>query len=419
MSSRRSTSSRDLRRFKRLRHRWLLGAIYAGAVGVVVICFALAAVTIWPSVGARGADAMRGLIGDQATAGVEGFVLSSQDWAHHVQYALGISRPQAPWSLDSAGAERPTTSSTISTGPTAATHGGGKTGATTATTTTTAPPWQPAPVQALGTLAGEGEWSPYISDPYGRTVGFRTALQPDTGRPYAVVAVVAMDLKNTRLHFVLGYREPISDKKISRPGTISKADRTPRRLLAGFNGGFQARHGNYGAMADGAMALPARDTLGTIVVYRDGRVDLGAWGVDIKSSPDMVSWRQNGPLVISHGAINPHTMDDAPQDWGFVLKGGVATWRSAVGLSQDRRTLYYLVGPSLTISALAQAMHQAGVWDGIQLDINKAWTRFDRFAVKNGKLQAQPVLKDINQDSRFLEPYKRDFFYLTVGPPPG
>jgi Phosphodiester glycosidase len=416
MSTQRTTSSRVLRRFKWLRRPWLLGAISAVAVGVVVICLTLAAVTIWPSVGARGADAMRGLIGDQATASVEGFVLSWQDRAHHVEYALGISRPQAPWSLDSAGAEPPTTSSTITTGPTATTHGGAKTGTTT---TTTEPPWQPAPVQALGTLAGEGKWSSYIKDPYGRTVGFRTALQPDPSRPYAVVAVVAVDLTNTRLHFVLGYNEPISDMKISRPGTISQADRTPKRLLAGFNGGFQARHGNYGAMDDGAIALRARDNLGTIVVYRDGRVDLGAWGVDIESSSDMVSWRQNGPLVISHGVINAHTKDDAPEDWGFVLHGGVATWRSGVGLSQDRRTLYYFVGPSLTISALAQAMHQAGVWDGIQLDINKAWTRFDRFAVKNGKLQAQPVLKDINQDNRFLEPYKRDFFYLTAEPPPG
>lgn len=415
MSIQRTTSSRVLRRFKRLRHRRLLGAITAAAVGVVVLCFSLAAVTIWPSLGARGADAMRGLIGDRLTAGVEGFVLSLQDQVQHVQYALGIARPQTPWSLDSAGVG-PTTSSIITTGTTAATHGGVKTGATTAITTTTTPPWLLASVQASGTLAGEGEWSPYIKDPYGRTVGFRTALQPDTDRPYAVVAVVAVDLKNTRLHFVLGYKEPLSDKKISRPGTMSKADRTPKRLLAGFNGGFQARHGNYGAMDDGAIALPARDNLGTIVVYRDGRVDLGTWGVDIQSSPDMVSWRQNGPLVISHGAINPHTKDDAPEDWGFVLNGGVATWRSAVGLSEDRRTLYYFVGPSLTISALAGAMHQVGVWDGIQLDINKAWTRFDRFAVKNGKLQAQPVLKGINQDNRFLEPYKRDFFYLTVGP---
>jgi hypothetical protein len=78
-----------------------------------------------------------------------------------------------------------------------------------------------------------------------------------------------------------------------------------------------------------------------------------------------------------------------------------------------------VVGPSLTISALAAAMHQAGVWDGLQLDINKAWTRFDKATFKNGKLVAVPVLPGIVQDNRLFGTYSRDFFYITAGPATG
>ena len=43
-------------------------------------------------------------------------------------------------------------------------------------------------------------------------------------------------------------------------------------------------------MADGQVALPARDGFGTIAIYKDGRVDLGVWGADIQASPDMQVW---------------------------------------------------------------------------------------------------------------------------------
>ena len=71
-------------------------------------------------------------------------------------------------------------------------------------------------------------------------------------------------------------------------------------------------------------------------------------------------------------------------------------------------------GPSLITEALAAALHQAGAWNAIQLDINKSWTRFDRFLTSKGKLHAEPVLPAIIQDDRLLQPYSRDFLYLTA-----
>jgi hypothetical protein len=271
----------------------------------------------------------------------------------------------------------------------------------------------------MGTLQDEGQWTPYLVDQQGRTVAYRTVLQPDKTRPYALAAIVAIDTQRVRLHFVLGTQEPVSSEKIARPGKIPGTDLVSGSILAAFNGGFQAKHGQFGAMADGVVALPARDGLGTLVIYKDGHLDLGVWGTDVTQTPDMESWRQNGPPVITRGVINAHTSVNDTQDWGIGLKGVVATWRTAVGLSKDRRTLYFVIGPSLTIGALASAMQQAGIWDGLQLDINKSWTRFDKATFKNGKLVAAPLLPEIIQDNRLFRAYKRDFFYLTAAPTAG
>jgi hypothetical protein len=398
--------------FKRLRRRrWLFRSLIVVVVIVVLFVILGGAVTIWPDFGAKGIAALRVVIGDRAATAFEGFVLGVQDWFHHVEYSLGIGHAQNPFASGS-GVSSSTLPATPTTTASTAQTGSGNVDATT--TSTTEPPWQPAPVQAMGTLEGEGQWTPYIVDEGGRTLAYRTALQPDKKRPYALAAIVAIDTQHVRLHFVLGTEEPVSPDKITRSGKIPKSTLVAGLILGAFNGGFQAKHGQFGAMADGVVALPPRDGLGTLVIYKDGHLDLGAWGTDVTQTPDMESWRQNGPLVIAHGVVNPHTSVNDTQDWGTGLKGAVATWRSAVGLSQDRHTLYFVVGPSLTIGALAAAMHQAGIWDGLQLDINKSWTRFDKATFKKGKLVAVPLLPEIIQDNRLFQTYKRDFFYLTA-----
>jgi hypothetical protein len=394
--------------------RWVFRGLAAVLVIVIIFVALLAAISISPGFGAWGAEALRAVFGDRFTAAVEGFSLSVQDLFHRLVYALGIGHSKDPFANGSASAETsttteaPTTTTTETAGPTTTVKGSEAT-----TTTTTEAPWRPADLQPMGTLDNEGQWSPYLTDSSGRTVGYRTALQPDKKRGFAVAAIVAMDMRYVRLHFVLGYNEPKSDVKIDRPGTIPEADLKPGRLLGAFNGGFQAEHGAFGAMQDGIVALPPRPGFGTVVIYSDGRVAIGAWGTDIMPSSGMESWRQNGPLVISQGHLDPKVESGDPQVWGFVYGGGVAAWRSAIGISKDGRTLYSVVGPSLTIQSLADTMMQAGVWQGFQLDINHAWTRFDKVVVKKGKLVAQPVMDGINQDNRLIQGYKRDFFYLT------
>jgi hypothetical protein len=163
---------------------------------------------------------------------------------------------------------------------------------------------------------GEGIWTPYIQDAQGHIVAYQTSIQPDPSRPYTFVAIVAIDLTHTRLHYVLGASDPALPDTPMHTGTMPEADRVANVLLAAFNGGFKARHGQFVSMADGIQALPPRDGLGTIVIYQNGKVLLGECGTDPSMSPNILAFHQNGPLVIKKGEFNPRIYNNSPQDWG-------------------------------------------------------------------------------------------------------
>jgi hypothetical protein len=402
--------------------RGLIALASLAGVGLLLIGGLYAAVSLWPEIGAQGAEALRGLIGEEAVANLEMTALQIEDTVHSWVYKSGAAQPAAPWTATS-GASLNQSPSTVPSSTTTksnslvkpSTSSGTKASSPSAPLTTSG--WTLAVLQPLGTLSGEGQWSSYIQDSSGRVVAQRTFLQPDASRPYALAAVVAFDLGAAHLHFVLGSEEPASSILVSRPGKIPASDLQPGQLLAAFNGGFKAEHGHFGAMINGVTVLPPRAGLGTIAIYDDGTVRLGVWGADITASPHILAWRQNGPLIIHDGQINPHTADHAPWDWGRTVNGVTATWRSALGISADGRTLYYIGGPSLTLTALAQAMAATGAAQAVQLDINNYWVHFDAFQPDGSGLQALPLLDAMKRqaDNRYLKGFTRDFFYLTAG----
>ena len=432
------------------RRRLVVPALIAGLVCLLALAGCVA-INVQPVIGAEFADVLRGVIGDQAVAELETVVYRVQDSAQQWVYRLGGSRPSVPWvgtpvaaiatipasptppatpsplsaiatatsdaAVVTAGQQPTLTQSTLTQSTltqSAPSPTPVPTGVNTATPIAT-PVWVPLPLTAIGSLPGEGQWSAYIHDASGRTVAYRTFIQPDPQRPYAVVAIVAFDLDLVRLRYVLGSLEPHSPIALDRPGTIPPNDLQPGVLLAAFNGGFKAREGLFGVMVNGVTVLAPRVDQGTVALYSDNRVRIGAWGTDINPSPDIVAWRQNGPLIIHQGQINPHTAEIAPWDWGYSLDGATAVWRSGLGLSPDNRILYYVAGPNLVTSALAAAMATTGVSEAMQLDINNFWVHFESIQAVGGSLQASPLLDSMaSSTGRFLKSYARDFFYITA-----
>ncbi len=400
----------------------LVAIIGLGLAGGVVY----AMTSIWPSLGAQSIEVLRQVFGNEAVAAFESLVFQLEDQLKQVQYQISDKPPQAPWVVPTPAATgiapHATASPHQAAKATPSLHAGQATLEPTAIPGQASTPepstgWQPDPVEPIGSLAGEGQWSAYLTDSStGRVVAYRTFLEPDPARPYAIISIVAFDLQATRLHFVLGLQEPSSSVAVKRTGAIPEADRKSGLLLAAFNGGFKTEHGHFGVSVGGITVLPPRPDFGTVAIYSDGRVQLGQWGSEIKSSPDIVAWRQNGPLLVHNGVVNPHTADRAPQDWGYTVDGGTATWRSAMGLSADGRTLYYAAGPSLTLPALARSMAQAGTANAMQLDINPYWTHFDAFVSVDGQLQTEPLMAAMGAkaENRYLKPFGRDFFYVTL-----
>ena len=239
----------------------------------------------WAVWGAAAADPLRDWLGNETVAWMEGFLFQVQDEVQQRQYALSQQPPELPWepvlptatpsptATPTVTRPRPTLTrpaSVITSTPLLATA----TPLPTATATPT--PWQPAAAATLGQLEGEGIWSPYLLGEANQAVAYRTFFQPDPERPFALVAVVAIDLTQTQLHFVLGSQEPSQPDGPRGRGQIPADHRDTAILLATFNGGFKATHGQFGAMADGVEALPPQDGLATVALYDDGQIKIGA-----------------------------------------------------------------------------------------------------------------------------------------------
>lgn len=393
-----------------------LGFLCAGSLGLGGM---YAAINVWPSVGAQAADMLRRVLGNEAVAQMETTAFEIKDNVQRLKYSAGIEKPAAPWQPDNLVAEviEPTPLPTLTPTPVWVTPTPTSVIEPTATPMPTPTPWHPsAVITPLGTLKGEGNWAPYITDRSGNTVAFRTFLQPDKDRPYSVIAVVAFDLTHTRLHYVLGSEEPSLPKGPRGTGKIPPEYKEPGVLLSTFNGGFKATHGQFGAMADGVVALPPREGLGAVVIYKNGTVNIGEWGTDIITQTNtMQAWRQNAILIVREGHITARVNSNQVSDWGATIDGNIVTWRSGMGLSQDGSTLYYFAGPSLSMPALAKAMLAVGTFQGMLLDINPYWVHFAAVRADGNKLMPDPLLPEMKQHpDRYLNPYSRDFFYITT-----
>ena len=414
--------------------RLILTGCLTVLAGLTAIGMAFFILNRYPKYAALGADELRNLIGDERVARLETVVLQAEDWMHQLRYKITKEPSPAPWN------NGPTTSNSSASslpGPSVGTTSGKNNSPKNLpaapasklpsdgsqlftnlqkSTGISSGEWFLPSLPSMGNIAGEGTWQPYLRDSTGRVVAERTFLQPDPQRPYAVVAIVAFDLENTRLHFVLGTTEPKSDVSIPRSGTIPAVDMAPGVLLAAFNGGFRAQDGHFGTEVNGVTLIPPRDGLGTVAIFADGTVQIGEWGTEITPKPDLVIIRQNGPLMIHDGQISPNIADNNPTDWGYTLGGKVATYRSALGISSDGRTLYYAAGGGVTRPEMALALQVAGVYQAVQLDINDYWVHFDRIQFVGHKVIADPLLPAMKQedDQRYLKGFTRDYFYVTT-----
>lgn len=421
---------------KRLILTLLASLVALGVAGFLLIQF-------FPSVGAQLADPLRAVLGNRGVARVQEVVFGVQDGLRQGQYALGLAEPESPWEVAEMDAPSPTPSpfptETATPSPTHTITPDPEVGEVDRTTTTPRPtetplpptptptitptpsptPWTLPPLAPLGSLAGEGVWTAYLHDGEGEPTAVRTFIQPDPDRPFALAAIVAFDLRRTKLNFVLGTEEPAVRDGPTGYGFIPAEDKQPGILLATFNGGFKGTHGRFGAIGQGVTAIAPREGFGTVVIFEDGRVKLDAWGSEglPTDSEGIVALRQNARLVVQDGQITEEVYNNSVEDWGGTIDYNIVTWRSGLGLDAAGEVLYFFAGPSLSMPALGEAMVAAGVENGVLLDINESWVHFAaHLPDEHGGVTSEPLFPEVMgfQPNRYLFQSTRDFFYVAL-----
>ena len=392
-----------------------LAFLFAGLFGNLVVVPAVS-----PATGAQIADVIRSVAGPQPVAALESVSFRIQDTFN--QFLSTLNGGQKQISLSQNNGIQPTAKKLRQT--TVIADSAAKSTPVQPVADAAAKTIPVQPVADAVTALPQIGWQAYGPTVNGTPVMAHTLLSLDPNRPYAGIALVRIDLTKLKLHMQPGFLEPSHAKDIVN--AIPNLGLTPAtdqsNLIAGFNGGFKAVNGNYGMMVNGITVLPPVPGIATIAIYRDGHVQIGAWGhvqvgADIIPSADIVAFRQNCPLLIQAGHLNPQVFLDNRAIWGNTIDNKEITWRTGLGITKDGHYLIYAVGNGTTVATLAQALQNAGAYNAMQLDINRHYAHFVTYKSSgkpNPPLRAVQLLDQMESDpTLYLVAHSRDYFYLT------
>ena len=226
-----------------------------------------------------------------------------------------------------------------------------------------------------------------------------TTFRSEPGSPGDVAYVAWIDHTRTQLALYPGQgQSPL-------PSEVPHGQRW--RLLAAFNGGFKPGTAAGGFAINGHTYGFLERGLGTLVGYRDGRVDIVAWHGGPSPGPAVAFARQNLPLIVIGG--RPSSLVADGFSWGATLGGVPAVWRTAVGIDRHGN-LVYAAAADQTAATLAAVLVHAGAVRAIELDINPEWPTFDTYEHVGTVVPRKFVPNDQQPDNRYLVPDAREFF---------
>jgi hypothetical protein len=262
-------------------------------------------------------------------------------------------------------------------------------------------------------LPQEGAWTVARQSKSGTPLLWATWFRADPAHLPVSVAAVVIPRAADRLTLMPGTREPLVGMPSRGGYSVPAADRS--KLVATFNAGFKLKdsHGGWWTLA--SPAVPLVDGRASLVIHRDGSADVGTWNQTVRMTRDVVAVRQNLDQVIVDGRIVGGLTTNANSRWGTLRSQFQYTWRSGLG-TDAHGNLIYVAGNKLTLATLAAAMHQAGIVQGMELDIHSAMVSF---AIEqpgpNGTVTGKRLLDSMNSPTnRYLVDDQRDFFYVTT-----
>jgi hypothetical protein len=257
------------------------------------------------------------------------------------------------------------------------------------------PPLYTSPV-----LPGEGvwEWKGLPTGDDGRPVLYRTSYRPSVDHPNAIVHMLLFDMKYVSMKLYIGSSEPGGSNRTAKIDLDESGG-----LVAITNALWKLRHsGNAGSIYRGNVIRELAPGVATLVVYKDGSVDILEWNTTIPIS--LVSdAKQLRHLIVRDGQVvssiirGGRTADseiglgyllaedqssNGGGDWGGYWGGYwnpgpahtsgpewyIAT-RSAFGIRPDGN-LVFAVGRHVSTKDMAKALVLAGCVRAIHGDAN-------------------------------------------------
>jgi hypothetical protein len=274
-------------------------------------------------------------------------------------------------------------------------------------------------------MPGEGVWecSGSPKDPMGSPIIYKTFYRPSVDFPNAIVYMMVIDMTKTFMQYYVGSHEP------GAPLALSEVEPQLRpRVMAITNALWMQRHSKgAGAIFRGKVLYPMVDGMATLVVYKDGSVDIRDWSSEIPSNL-VRDARQLRHLIVRDGMVvqsvsRANRKEDAEIGLGFLLGGGgknldgqhfwYVAHRSAFGIRKDGN-LVFAIGHHIGSKDLAKALVLAGCDRGLHADANpdnivgNLYIR-DSFGnlVRKAPLSPEQSKYSIN---RYEDGYTKDFF---------
>jgi hypothetical protein len=271
-----------------------------------------------------------------------------------------------------------------------------------------------APLTGGDPLAGEGQWHTVVAS-QGRAAVEVASLRPDDEHTSFVAGVMRIDPSLVRGQLHPGTRDPGGTWQASSSLSGSELD----DVAAVFNGGFRlndpSRNGYY---SEGRTVARLVEGKASLVLYRDGRADVGAWGSEVRMGPDVASVRQNLLPLVDHARVNPTCASGGSKEWGSTIGQAAFIHRSGFGVTSDGAEIY-VGGPALSVCTLGKILVDAGVVRGMELDINPNWVSGAYF---HDRPRGEPTGFRLFPGEQvaaahYLQPSSRDWYSWTLRAP--
>ena len=266
----------------------------------------------------------------------------------------------------------------------------------------------PATLKSLAgsPIAGEGQWR--VVERVNGEPAILTTFLRDATYTSQVNGIASIDQRLVRFSLRPGTEDP-GPAHWGVPDYIPAGQR--KGLLATFNGGFKLDSAGGGFYLNGIYHGALVNGAASIVYYKNGTVKIGEWGRDFTMNSSIAGIRQNLKLLVDHGRVAADANSDVMSNWGATLGGGYYVWRSGIGITKDGR-IVYVYGSALNAQDLGLLLQRAGAVEGMQMDINPAWMKFDYYQAKGNPGDPTPVpLLPTQQPSpySYYTPSTRDF----------